>query len=142
MHIRLANVCILFGLAFATGCSATSARDVVIHGRVSDGGGRPIAGLQVYVADLIYRIGMPGVGEHVYASTDSEGRYSVTFKKVHSGVSISVIQHRKYVACPGEGASSFAPVIEKSAFAGTHEIQRDLVFCAGTANNRSKGRDE
>jgi hypothetical protein len=79
---------------------------------------------------------MPGVGEHAYVYTDAEGRYSVTFHTLHSAVSISLIQAGKYVACPGEDVSTLAPIIDRSAFTGTHEIQRNLVFCAGTANNR------
>jgi hypothetical protein len=132
MRIGVPSGCILIASALTASCSAISARDVVVHGRVSDGSGVPIAGLQVYVADLKHRIiSMPGVGEHAYVYTDAEGRYSVTFNKLHSAVSISVIQVGKYVACPGEDVSALAPIIDKSAFAGTHEIQRDLVFCAG-----------
>jgi hypothetical protein len=44
MHL---GVPVLIASALTAGCSATTARDVVIHGRVSDGSGGPIAGLQI-----------------------------------------------------------------------------------------------
>jgi hypothetical protein len=122
------------------GCDFLAVRNVVIQGRVSDGNGQPLAGLRLYIADLEEGnpfIG-PRVGAHAYAYTDTEGRYSFRFRKLHGPVSISVLDVDRHAACPGHAViGNDAALIDKSSFAGAHEVHKDLVYCDPTPQERA-----
>jgi hypothetical protein len=121
------------------GCSFLAVKDVVVHGRVSDGTGRPIAGLRLYIADS--KVGSPiyrPPGEHAYVYTDVEGRYSLRFKRLYGPLTISVLDVDRHAACPGQAdRGTDAAVLEKSSFAGTHEVHKDLVYCEPTPQERA-----
>jgi hypothetical protein len=123
------------------GCALPTAHDVVIHGHVADASGSPAAGVKIYIVDLkvslgeaIINGGMEGVGEHVTVYTNEHGDYSAPFRKLHSAVSITV---SATPPCPAI-ISDFATIPSK-VYAGTHDLRRDFVYCAGPANNRWRG---
>ena len=67
------------------------ARDVIVSGVVRSQDGHPLNGVSIYYATLKFRPGMPGVGEHGYVNTDSDGRYVIRIEAVYDVLSLSEI---------------------------------------------------
>ncbi len=140
MRVSALSLVVLAMTGTVAGCSVSPVKDVVIHGRVLDGNGQPVAGLRLYVADLeVPTPGMiPDVGEHAYIHTDAEGSYSFRFKRLYGLLSISALDLDRHASCPGHAdVGNDAAVVEKSSFVGAHEVHKDLLYCDPTPQQRA-----
>jgi hypothetical protein len=132
---RLAAACVLVSTLAA--CAVTSATtDVLVHGRVTDESGHPVAGVRVWVGDLNFTpVYMPkgavAIAGETTVYTDANGGYSARFKELHGALALSVVDYARLSAnCPKLPEDEASPVLGKDQFAGRHDVQQDLVYCA------------